>query len=131
MFPASSTSLEGQTILILGGTSGIGYGVAVASLHAGAAKVIIGSPSAEKVEKAIERCRQSAAKASLRVHGIVRGVIVDAKDPTTIENVVGELGTINHLVFTCGDDVGQARGVNIREVDIEEMKGEHSSFSEV
>lgn len=44
-----SSNLAGQTAVVVGGSSGIGYGVAKASLLQHTARVIIGLSSAEKV----------------------------------------------------------------------------------
>lgn len=57
-----SPTLEGQTILIGGGSSGIGFGVALASLNAGAATVIIGSSQKENVDGAVERLKAQEAR---------------------------------------------------------------------
>ncbi|KAL5532532.1 hypothetical protein ACEPAF_4306 [Sanghuangporus sanghuang] len=49
-------SLSGKTVLVVGGSSGIGYGVAKASLLSRAAKVTIGSSSQAKIESARAIC---------------------------------------------------------------------------
>ena len=48
-------SLEGQTILIVGGSSGIGYGVAKLSLLSKASTVIIASSNKSRVDNALSR----------------------------------------------------------------------------
>lgn len=50
--------LVGQHILVLGGTSGIGYCVAEAGLENGA-NIIISSSASAKVERAVERLRDA------------------------------------------------------------------------
>jgi short-subunit dehydrogenase involved in D-alanine esterification of teichoic acids len=46
-------TLENQTVIILGGTSGIGYGVAKNIIESTRAKVIIASSNENKVEQAV------------------------------------------------------------------------------
>jgi NAD(P)-dependent dehydrogenase (short-subunit alcohol dehydrogenase family) len=124
MASTSTHDLEGRIILILGGTSGIGYGVAIASLRAGAAVVTVASSSPEKVKKAVDRLNQQVhCNLQSKIQGIVKGVVIDGKDLSSVETVIKSLGTIDHLVFTSGDDIGDARGVNIRDLDIENVKG--------
>jgi len=113
----TTSTLEGQTILVIGGSSGIGFGVALASLNNLAAKVIIASSSQDKVKSAVERLKsQSAVKG-----GIVEGVVIDGKDLTGVEKAVKGLGKINHLVFTGGDSIDGVIGKNIRDVDFTDL----------
>jgi NAD(P)-dependent dehydrogenase (short-subunit alcohol dehydrogenase family) len=117
------STLTGQTILIIGGTSGIGFGIADASLQSGAATVIVASSSSAKVDKAVERLRANSSN-----HQTVKGVVIDGKDLASLEQVVKSVGTINHLVFTSGDTIGQVMGRNITTLDIPTLKGERSSI---
>ena len=56
-------TLAGKTVLVIGGSSGIGYGVAKASLLSRAARVIIGSSSQQKVDGALARLKSETSGA--------------------------------------------------------------------
>jgi len=115
---ATTPTLEGQTILIIGGTLGIGFGVALAALNSGAATVIVASSSVEKVNRAVERLHFQAT----RRQGSAKGVVVDAKDLEDVKKAVEEVGVINHLVFTSGDMIPGLLGKNITEMDVSGMR---------
>jgi len=83
--------LEGQQVVVIGGSSGIGFAVAEAALAAGA-RVRIGSTSAEKIEAALARLGEGAS-----------GAVVDANDEASLAAFLGSGGTIDHLVHTAGD----------------------------
>lgn len=137
---ASSTSsgfkyaskLSNQRVLILGGTSGIGFAVAEASLEAGLL-VTISSSSSSKLSAALDRLRSSPAyvpsnlfaapattssssssQPSLASGGIPRltGFTCDLSDPSTVEQSLKHLldqstldgrHKFDHVVFTAGD----------------------------
>lgn len=103
----------------MGGSSGIGYAVALASLQAAALNVIIASSNLAKVEKAVERLKAEAQDAA----GSVKGIVIDASDLTGVEKSIKEVGTINHLVWTCGETIAIAGGVHINTVDVAKLKG--------
>lgn len=96
-----SSNLADQTVVIIGGSSGIGYGVAKAALLEHATRVIIGSSSKDKVEDAVKRLRADTASAS--VPGTISGDIVDGKDANSIKAFLEKAGEIDHLVWTSGD----------------------------
>jgi len=103
----SGNGLQNKTVVILGGSSGIG--LAVAELAASQrAKVLIASSSAERVQKAIES-----------IGGEAQGQAVDVSKERDVATLFTKLGVFDHLVFTAGDslhlrdlattDLGQAR----------------------
>jgi NAD(P)-dependent dehydrogenase (short-subunit alcohol dehydrogenase family) len=81
--------LNGKRIVIVGGSSGIGYAVAEAALAQGA-EVIVASSGAEKVEAAAARLG-------------VRGVAFDVRDEAQVSAGFEAIGAFDHLVFTAGD----------------------------
>lgn len=83
--------LESRHIVILGGSSGIGFAVAEAAIAAGA-RVHIGSTNAAKVEDAAQRLGPQAS-----------GSAVDTTDEESLAVFFGNLGEIDHLVHTAGD----------------------------
>lgn len=80
--------LEGQRILVLGGTSGIGLATARAAAEAGAAPIVAGRDPA-RLARALEAVPRG-----------VEGRTVDATDRAALDRLVGELGRLDHLVLT-------------------------------
>ena len=94
-------TLEGKTIVVVGGSSGIGYGVAKASLLSLASRVIIGSSSSAKVESALTRLQ--ADLQGKNVPGSLSGDVINAKDSASVRAFIAKAGEIDHLVWTSGD----------------------------
>jgi NAD(P)-dependent dehydrogenase (short-subunit alcohol dehydrogenase family) len=93
--------LAGKSILILGGSSGIGLGIAEASLESGAS-VTISSSSAQKIEAAVESLK------SLYPNGSIQGFTCDLSKPTAeaeIEALFHKIGVMNHVVYTAADSL--------------------------
>ena len=99
-----TNKLEGKKVLIIGGSSGIGYGVAEACLECGA-RVTIASSSPERLATAVDKLKASYPSAADRIsfHPC------DLGDEETIETNIVKLfkavGEINHVVYTAGDPV--------------------------
>jgi NAD(P)-dependent dehydrogenase (short-subunit alcohol dehydrogenase family) len=85
--------LQNKRVVILGGSSGIGFAVAEQAASRGA-KVVIASSSAERVQKAIES-----------VGGEAEGHTVDVSDERAVATFFTKLGAFDHLVFTAGDSL--------------------------
>lgn len=104
-------TLAGKTIVVVGGSSGIGYGVAKASLLSQAAHVIVVSQTKEKAEKTVQRLQEdiaavvkSAPEGSiLPVTGTIAGDTLDAHDLASVRALCERVGEIDHLVWTSGD----------------------------
>ncbi len=87
----SLMSLDGRSVLILGGTSGMGLATAVAAQRAGADVAIVGRDPAK------------AARAGETVgDGTVSGVL-DARDTGALAAFVNELEAVDHVVSFTGD----------------------------
>ena len=84
-------TLKGQRIVILGGTSGIGFGVATAAAAEGANVVIVSSKRAS-VTKGIAGLPEGS-----------QGMVVDLTNEGEVERFFQEVGTFDHLVYTAGD----------------------------
>ena len=84
-------SLEGQRVVVIGGSSGIGFAVAKAALADGAS-VTVGSSNPQNVEAAVGRLGAGAA-----------GQAVDVKTDTDVATFFERVGRLDHLVFTAGD----------------------------
>lgn len=124
-----STKLHGAHILIIGGTSGIGYAVAEACLEAGA-NVTISSSNPTRIQSAISSLVSSYPSAST-THRIW-GTPVDLSNPDTLDGElcrlfdetvshheeVGERGNLDHVVFTAGDALSP---VKIADLDVQHI----------
>jgi NAD(P)-dependent dehydrogenase (short-subunit alcohol dehydrogenase family) len=102
-------SLTNQKVVVVGGSSGIGLGVARAALASGA-EVVIAGRSTDKLRK---------AKAALDSHDSVVAHPVDMTDETQIARMFDAIGPFDHLVSTAGtpppgDPLAQTDLVNAR-----------------
>jgi NAD(P)-dependent dehydrogenase (short-subunit alcohol dehydrogenase family) len=86
------SSLKGQRIVIVGGSSGIGLGVAAAALDAGAEAVIVGR-SPEKLQ---------AASRKLAADRRLRALAADMTQEADVARMFDEVGAFDHLVSTAG-----------------------------
>ncbi|HPU14978.1 MAG TPA: SDR family oxidoreductase [Polymorphobacter sp.] len=83
--------LAGKRIVVIGGSSGIGFGVATAALAAGA-EVIIASRRQSQVDEA---CAALGAGAS--------GQALDVSDEAAVAAFFAHVGAFDHLVYSAGD----------------------------
>ena len=90
-------SLKNKRILIVGGSSGIGFAVAKAA-HADGAQIVIASSKLPNVTAAVTQLGQGAT-----------GVVMNVTDEKSVESACASLGAIDHLVFTAA--IGVRRGV--------------------
>jgi NAD(P)-dependent dehydrogenase (short-subunit alcohol dehydrogenase family) len=84
-------SLRNKRVVIVGGSSGIGFAVAEAVL-AEHGKVIVASSKPANVAAAVQRLSAGAT-----------GLVVDVTDEKSVEAAFGQLSQVDHLVFTAGD----------------------------
>ncbi|KAN0086836.1 hypothetical protein V8E54_000524 [Elaphomyces granulatus] len=110
--------LAGARVLVLGGTSGIGFAVASAALEHGATVIISGS-QVHRLESALARLKQAYPDPSY--HGRLSGYTCDLGVPEKLEENLSSLfkqstttavqqqeqsppsPLIDHIVFTAGD----------------------------
>lgn len=86
-------SLAGSRVLVIGGTSGIGLGVARAALAEGA-KVTVASSNQARVDSAVARL------------GGGSGATLDVSSEEAVARFFGASGQWDHIVFTAADWVG-------------------------
>ena len=104
--------LRGQRVVVIGGTSGIGYAVAEGALAEGAS-VVVGSSQAAKVEEAVKRLGDGAS-----------GSAVNANDEAAVATFLDKAGGFDHLVFTAGDGGSGGRFAGpLRTMDFETAPG--------
>jgi NAD(P)-dependent dehydrogenase (short-subunit alcohol dehydrogenase family) len=100
--------LQGQRVVVIGGTSGIGLAVAAASIADGA-HVVVASSRQSSVDTAVTRLGARAT-----------GQALDVLDTKAVSEFFDFLGGVDHLVYTAGEalslmpindlDLGRARG---------------------
>jgi NAD(P)-dependent dehydrogenase (short-subunit alcohol dehydrogenase family) len=86
-------SLKNARVLIIGGTSGIGLGVASAAAERGAIPIVV-SRRQSSVDRALADLPNQAA-----------GATVDLTDPASLNRLADDVGDIDHLVFTAGESL--------------------------
>lgn len=84
-------SLDGKRVVVVGGTSGIGFAIAGLAA-AGGARVIVASSNQDKVDGAVKRLGDA-----------VEGVRLDVTDESAIEAFFGQIGEFDHLAYTAGE----------------------------
>lgn len=127
---SSSNCLSRKKVLIIGGSSGVGYGVAEAALRSGA-QVFIASSTEAKVRAAVNDLRSSTDEQEASIFGRT----VDVSSGADLDNLVswmkamGNGEDIAHFVYTSGDnlsilpfleiDIDVAKTVSLLDVDSE------------
>jgi len=84
-------NLKNARVLLVGGTSGIGLGVATAVAERGGVP-IVASRNQASVDRALGALPDGA-----------RGLTVDLTDPAALAGFAAQVGPIEHLVFTAGE----------------------------
>src|SRR4051812_7697920 len=95
--------LKDQHIVVLGGSAGIGFAVADQAAREGA-RVVIASANRQRVDQALAKLPRGA-----------NGHVVDLRSEPAIRALFEQLGTIDHLVYTAGEQllVGPLSGIDL------------------
>lgn len=95
-------SMRDKRVVVLGGTSGIGWAVAEAVAREGAVP-IVASSRRERVESALARLPGA------------EGHVVDLTDETAVRTAFDVIGPFDHLVFTAGEalQIGRVADLSI------------------
>jgi NAD(P)-dependent dehydrogenase (short-subunit alcohol dehydrogenase family) len=99
-----TNKLQGQSVLILGGTSGIGYGVAEACLEHGM-NVTISSSSAKKIESSISSLLTTYPSAKSRLRGFPCDLATSETCESNIVALLDKTGKLDHIIHTAGDSL--------------------------
>jgi NAD(P)-dependent dehydrogenase (short-subunit alcohol dehydrogenase family) len=100
-------SLKEKRVVILGGTSGIGFATAEAAAQEGAA-VVVASSRKENVDRALAALPDGA-----------EGHALDLSDEAQLQAFFDRIGSFDHLVFTAGDTL---RLGELAETDLAEAR---------
>ena len=84
-------TLEGKRVVVLGGSSGIGFATAQAAAKQGAAVVIASSRQA-RIDEALATLPSGS-----------EGRVVDLANEAAVRRLFADLGLFDHLVFTAGE----------------------------
>jgi NAD(P)-dependent dehydrogenase (short-subunit alcohol dehydrogenase family) len=101
-------SLNGKRIVVLGGSSGLGFATAKAAADEGAL-VVIASSSQEKVNKAKEKLPSGT-----EAHAI------NLLDEDSIQSFFEKIGEYDHLVYTAGDPL---QGIDQKDMAFKDAQG--------
>jgi NAD(P)-dependent dehydrogenase (short-subunit alcohol dehydrogenase family) len=93
-------TLQGQRIVILGGSAGIGLAVAHRAV-AEDSHVIIASHDRTRVDGAVARIRDVTSTSK----GTIVGHAVDLRSADETRALFSEVGAFDHLVFTAGEEL--------------------------
>jgi NAD(P)-dependent dehydrogenase (short-subunit alcohol dehydrogenase family) len=102
----ATMSLAGKRVVVIGGTSGIGFAVAQLARELGAT-LVVASSKAASVEAGLERLPGAT------------GDVVDLKDEASISGFLDRLDPFDHLAITAGDvDKGAAVFASTEDLDL-------------
>jgi NAD(P)-dependent dehydrogenase (short-subunit alcohol dehydrogenase family) len=96
-----TSKLHGAKVLVMGGTSGIGFGVAEACLENGAT-VIISSSNEKRIQDAVARLQTSYPSRKADVTGYPCNLKSQELE-SNIVKLLDSCGTLDHIVYTAGD----------------------------
>ncbi|AWB66212.1 hypothetical protein C2869_07080 [Saccharobesus litoralis] len=100
--------LHKKKILIIGGSSGIGLGIASVCADYGADTIIAG------------RCKQKLSNATAFLDNRITGVQIDANNDNCIDAVYQQIGCFDHLVISAGE----AMVKSLQETTEEDARGD-------
>ena len=89
--------INGQQVVVVGGTSGIGLATARAAAERGARVAVVSARQAS-VERALGQLPPGSAT----------GHAVDVRDPAALDTVFDRIGELDHLVYTSGEALALA-----------------------
>ena len=98
--------MQNQRVVVIGGSSGIGFAIADRAQRQGA-EVVIGSSNPDKVAGALSRLGSGAT-----------GQAVDVRDESSLAGFFAAIGPFDHLAYTAGDWGPQRDGGGIAGMDL-------------
>lgn len=107
MAGTATTDLYNQRIVLLGGTSGIGFATARAAVAAGAS-VVVASSNRHRIDSAVAALGDRA-----------EGHLIDLGDEPAVGGLFERLGDFDHLVYSAGDALQIGR---LADMDFDAMR---------
>ncbi|CRG89044.1 hypothetical protein PISL3812_06079 [Talaromyces islandicus] len=95
--------LHGRRVLIIGGTSGLGFAAAEASVEYGVSQIILSSSQESRVNHAIAKLKASYPHSQTEIIGYTCDLANESSLENNIKDLFSKVGTIDHIVFTAGD----------------------------
>jgi NAD(P)-dependent dehydrogenase (short-subunit alcohol dehydrogenase family) len=105
---SATMSLDGIRVVVIGGATGVGFGIAELASELGAT-IVIGSNNEAKISVAVERLHNAT------------GRTVDLRDEASVAGFFEELGAFDHLAITAGD-WGGPMFVSARDLDLTQTR---------
>ncbi|KAK4494454.1 hypothetical protein PRZ48_014752 [Zasmidium cellare] len=112
-----SSRPEGRKVLILGGTSGLGYAAAEAYVENGMT-VVISSSSEERVSQAIRRILKEYPSAKERISGYACNLADQATLEDNIVALLDKVGKLDHIIYSAGDSLASV-SKPLEEIDVD------------
>jgi NAD(P)-dependent dehydrogenase (short-subunit alcohol dehydrogenase family) len=96
-------TLNGQRVVVLGGTSGIGFATAEAATREGATIIVVSSR------------QESVDRAAAALPGGTEGYSADLSNEDAVRGLFERIGAFDHLVFTAGDGlvIGEFKSLEV------------------
>ena len=105
---ASTMSLDGRRVVVIGGATGIGFAIAELACELGAT-VVVASSSEAKIAGAAERLPGAT------------GRTVDLRDERSVASCFEKIGSFDHLAITAGDWGGPMMA-SARDIDLTQAR---------
>lgn len=105
--------LKGKKVLVIGGSSGIGFSVAEALVENGAT-VIVSSSNPSRVEQTVAKLQKAYPSSASRVSGHACNLGDDEKLEANIVELLEKTGKCDHIVHTAGDALAQMPLAEVR-----------------
>ncbi|KAK4542470.1 hypothetical protein LTR36_006722 [Oleoguttula mirabilis] len=109
--------LKDAKVLVIGGSSGIGYGVAEALVEHGAI-ITISSSNPDRVQKTVDSLKKSYPSATERIAGHACNLGDQATVESNIKELFEKVGKLDHVVYTAGDSLAM---MPLESVSMEKM----------
>ena len=102
-----TNKLHNSRVLVIGGSSGLGYGAAEATLEHGAL-VVISSSNESRIQEATDKLKKSYPSFASNIHGLT----TDLSNEDTLESELDSIlkratealgGKLDHVIFTAAD----------------------------
>jgi NAD(P)-dependent dehydrogenase (short-subunit alcohol dehydrogenase family) len=109
--------LQGKHVLVLGGSAGIGYGVAEACLEYGAI-VFISSSNNKRVQASVTKLQEAYPSKKDNIKGFACDLSGDDVESKMVE-LLNKVGDVEHVAFTAGDKLAQ---MPLHDMNLENVK---------